>query len=661
MCTDLIRMGMVPLFFCSLLLNIQVSRAQSFADTYPVNKPDSLVQWLRANPKAHPQARLKALITLERTYTWNYHDKVGEHLPEISRLAKALNHTGARASAAYIQAYRLFNQNRLADVISLANQSLKLFGAANDHSGQLHAYGLLVLTNSTLYGNRVTSSRALSEQYLGKMETLLRDNNNVHDFLTTQLVHTRFQYGEMEDGARSMRQTLDNAAQVIQQRPDCAYARYRFGRVEAIYYGLIGEHEKAYALNKQVLQQIKPEQGWEMATLTYNLATDCYKLNRIDEGIALCQHSIAMLTGVKPVNYAILAGPYTKYRELMQKKGDFVAANRLADSVQKYNGMVFLAQNDQKMLELQVRYETERKQAQIAELKRLNEVTAVQNRMYLIGLGLAMVVIGLVVYLSLRLHRANARLSLALAEVQQLNKAREQFIGIIAHDMRKPLVSFQGLADLINDRLKQRAYADIGQISQAIDSAGVQIETMLDNLLRWALSQREAIPYHPDNIRVTDLLHRVTELHRHLVQFHNINIAVDCPSSVLVWADVDSLELIVRNLIDNALKAIGTSGCIQLSGEVTDQQEVQIRVWNSGRGVSPDKLLFLQGVLTGRRAVQIGEHGLGLGLLLVRDFVARNKGRVTVEPGKPEGICFVVTLPKSVQADTLRAAQTEYA
>lgn len=660
MCTDLSRIGIVLLLFGNLLWPAHRSRAQSFADTYPKNNPDSLEQWVRANPKANPQTRLKALITLERTYTWNYHDRVGTHLPEINRLATVQKRENAMAWAQYLEAFRLFNQNRLVDVVPLANKALKRFGSQNDRSGQLHAYGLLVLTNSTLYGNRITSSRALSEQYLKKMEALLHENSNVHDYLTTQLVYTRFQYGEMDNGARSMRQTLDNAERVIEQYPDCAYARYRFGRIEAIYYGLIGEHEKAYSRNKQVLQLLRPEQDWEMATLTYNLATDCYKLNRIDEGIALCRQSIAMLSRAKPVNYAILAGPYTKYRELVQKKGDYVAANRLADSVQKYNGLVFLAENNKKMLELQVRYETERKQTQIAELTQKQQAAAFQYRVITAGLILVTIVATAIGLLFWRLRRINRQRALALAEVQQLYKAREQFIGIIAHDMRKPLVSFRGLADLISDRLKQRAYADIGQISQAIDSAGVQIETMLDNLLRWALAQREAIPYHPDNIRLNDLLHRVTDLYRNLVQFHDINIAVNCADTVLVWADVDGLELIVRNLIDNALKAIGSSGCISVSGVLLPDHQVRIEVWNSGSGVTSDKLLFLQGVLVGRRSVQLGEQGLGLGLLLVRDFVARNKGNITVEHGRPEGICFVVTLPVSRQLDSLPAIWRAY-
>lgn len=129
---------------------------------------------------------------------------------------------------------------------------------------------------------------------------------------------------------------------------------------------------------------------------------------------------------------------------------------------------------------------------------------------------------------------------------------------------------------------------------------------------------------------------------------------------MLVWADVDGLELIVRNLIDNALKAIGSSGCISVSGVLLPDHQVRIEVWNSGSGVTSDKLLFLQGVLVGRRSVQLGEQGLGLGLLLVRDFVARNKGNITVEHGRPEGICFVVTLPVSRQLDSLPAIWRAY-
>lgn len=622
----------IALYICLFINGLAQAQSFTFADTHPVNNPDSLERWLVANPSASGLLRLKNLITLERTYSWNYHDKVGRYLAEIDRLATSLPYAGAKAAYQYIKAYMVFNQNQGAATVQYANQALTAFQQQNDPSGVLHAYGLLVLTNSTMYGNRVTSSASLSQQYLRKMEQLLAKTDDVHDFLMIQLVTTRYQYGELEEGIEPIRKTATDALKRIEQNPACTYARYRFERINALSYNMSGDNAMSYKLNKRILQQLQPDQIWEIATMTYNVATDCYKLNRTDEGIALCEKSIAMHRATKPLNYAALGGPYTKYRELLQQKGDFVNANRLADSVQKFNGFVFSAENDKKMLELQSRYESERKQVEINALEKQQGQTII----ILVVSAVILLLLGVLVYKLVYTNR----------QLKVLNRSREHFMGIIAHDMRKPLVSLRGLAGLISTLLKQKAYHDIQELALSIDSTGLQIEAMLDNLLKWALAQRESIPYNPQAVPLAQTLGEVVSLYQQLTHLQGTVLLLSGAEKLWVWADPNGLQLIVRNLIDNALKHVEADGQILIRCGVSGDR-VLIEVRDDGRGMSAERLLFLQGVLSGRVAGHVGENGLGLGLLLVRDFTRRNQGTITIDSKKDEGTTFIVSLPRA--------------
>ncbi|WP_041615771.1 ATP-binding protein [Spirosoma linguale] len=336
--------------------------------------------------------------------------------------------------------------------------------------------------------------------------------------------------------------------------------------------------------------------------------------------------------------------------------------------------------DEKKRLEQESRYQLREHQQENLRLRQQKALDDAQRQIYLLALATAMLINLLVAFFAVRLVRnrqqmrqtnaqlteqlqereqtnaqlaeqlqereqTNAQLASAFTDVQQLNKSREHFIGIIAHDMRKPLISFRGMADLINMLLKQKAYQDVEQVSQAIDSAGLAIETMLDNLLKWALSQREAIPYNPHRLLVAPALGKVVSLYQQLVQFQPTTISLSCPEGLTVWADPNGLELIVRNLIDNALKHMQMQGQIVISCQQETANTIQLRITDTGKGVGEAKLAFLQSVLSGQVKGEVGQNGLGLGLLLVRDFAVRNQGIIRIESGAGQGTSFTLTLP----------------
>jgi signal transduction histidine kinase len=113
--------------------------------------------------------------------------------------------------------------------------------------------------------------------------------------------------------------------------------------------------------------------------------------------------------------------------------------------------------------------------------------------------------------LTYSLRQANQKLEAAASEVEDLNKAREQFFGIIAHDLRRPLHAFEGLGKLINHYIASGDQAAITKISGAIDQSSFKIRQLLDNLLHWALSQKEEIPYQPEHIMLRPKLEEIID------------------------------------------------------------------------------------------------------------------------------------------------------
>ncbi|MBN8826850.1 MULTISPECIES: HAMP domain-containing sensor histidine kinase [unclassified Spirosoma] len=626
----------IGIIFCLcwvLLAGSTYAQGLRFADTYPVNNSDSVERWV-AQHQELSQDRLKSLIRLERIYSWNFLNKLGSHLPEIKRYADSQKSGIARAAYDYILAWKHLREDRRNQTALYANLALNEFVRLGDESGQLHAYSLLVMINSTSIGFKVASSNKRSQSYLGNMENSLARTNDGHDFLTLQLTYTRYQYGQGQIGSKgdTLLKIVEKAIERINQNQAYSYAAYRFRRQKAICYYLLGQSMRSYEQNRQILAQLRPDQFLEKAYTQYNLVLDCYLLKRTEEGIALCQQALALFSKYQPSNYGPLSNMYTKYRALLQQKGDYAGADLLSDSIRVISNLITTAQNDKKMLELEARYETERKQQQIHYLETMQK----QTRQWLIIAIVGLLIVGA---LSYKLFRTNRQLT-------KLTEAREHFFGIIAHDLRRPLFAFQGMNELVSYNLQKQNYGAIEQLSKAIDEAGFSIQSMLDNLLKWALSQREALPYNPQKLYVHPKLDEVARVFRGLPSKHPLHFSISCPDSLQVYVDPNGLELILRNLLANAYKAMDTlTGYIRLEAEAYDDAQVIIRISDSGIGMSSETLLAVQKALRYPFDVHGDEARLGLGLVLVSQFTAKNMGRITVESSLGAGTSFTLVFP----------------
>jgi signal transduction histidine kinase len=368
-----------------------------------------------------------------------------------------------------------------------------------------------------------------------------------------------------------------------------------------------------------------------VGTINYNLAVDCYILKRIEEGIAYCEKSIPILSG-NPAFVYVLAGPYTKYRELLTVQGKFEKANQIADSVMKFNSLNFVRENDKKMLELEGQYEFERKQTQIADLNQQNQ----RKQALLAAAALMFCLLGVLGY---QLYQANQRL-------KAFAKVREHFFGIIAHDMRRPMHAFHGMSQLVNFYLKRGNYQAIHELSYAIDESSIKIQKMLDNLLSWALSQRDGLPYNPVTTLVEPPIRSVVELYEKVNLLKEVTFEVNCPANSAAFVDPNALELIIRNLIDNSYKALEVKGHVTITVSVLSTGQTHITLQDNGQGIPPEKQQIIQDTFNHPDKAQIGQKGMGMGLIMVARFTQRNRGKITVESTQGAGTTFSLILPQ---------------
>jgi len=170
--------------------------------------------------------------------------------------------------------------------------------------------------------------------------------------------------------------------------------------------------------------------------------------------------------------------------------------------------------------------------------------------------------------------------------------------------------------------------------------------SLLENLLNWARSQRGEIDYKPENIKLYPIIHSNIELISIPIEQKQIKLTEKTEKDLLCFADQSMLDLIIRNLLSNAIKFTPVGGKISI---ICEEQEtmIAITIKDSGIGIKKEDLskLFDNNIKFTSWGTD-GEKGSGLGLILCKEFVEKNKGSLKVESKEGKGSSFIFTIPK---------------
>lgn len=231
------------------------------------------------------------------------------------------------------------------------------------------------------------------------------------------------------------------------------------------------------------------------------------------------------------------------------------------------------------------------------------------------------------------------------ASLLDMNATKNKLFSIIAHDLRGPIGNFLPILDLLTMK-SEMGEEDYEQLIAELKISAKSTFELLENLLNWSKSQSEGIQLHPTNIDVSAIVSENVEMMRLISSKKNIQIDFTAKKPLYAYAEKDSVDLVVRNLINNAIKFTENGGLIRVS--VAEKQEfITIKVSDNGVGMSEEirEKLFGQSVVSSSRGTN-NEKGSGLGLALCKDFVQRNGGEIFVESTLGMGSTFMFTHPK---------------
>lgn len=232
-------------------------------------------------------------------------------------------------------------------------------------------------------------------------------------------------------------------------------------------------------------------------------------------------------------------------------------------------------------------------------------------------------------------------------KLKQLNLTKDKLFSIIAHDLLNPFNTIMGLSELFKETYHEMTEQERIDMVNTINLSSNRLFNLLQNLLLWARSQTNSVKFDQENFLLLEAIEESTDYLSEPIKQKNIRFTIQCPERLSVYADIDMIKTIIRNLVSNAIKFTRHDGNIKVVAELKGEM-AKVSVIDDGIGMDEEAMnnLFVTQLIRTEIGTD-GERGTGLGLLICKEFVERNKGELKVESQKGIGSTFSFTIPIS--------------
>jgi len=238
-------------------------------------------------------------------------------------------------------------------------------------------------------------------------------------------------------------------------------------------------------------------------------------------------------------------------------------------------------------------------------------------------------------------------LSVLNANLKSANQTKDRLFAILGHDLRNPVLSFQSLARSMSYLLEKKDYDRLSSLGEFIEKEANHLHLLLENLLNWALTQRDELPTIINSISVAQTIEPAIEQVRHIARFSKIQLEVELPEDLRVLADSRILETVFRNLVSNALRELHAGGKIAVTGKQLPDNRVQIKVSDNGPGIPEARLKTIFEIHPKKNPS--GTPKISIGLHLSHELIQLLGGTLSVQSQPGKGTSFFITLPSPVK------------
>jgi len=453
---------------------------------------------------------------------------------------------------------------------------------------------------------------------------------------------------------------------------NCEQIQYIKGKVKALTnMGKVYNLKLEFPIAKRYLQQslnIATKAGYEAgeAEASLELGNSYFGLRLIDSAkysynLCLDKAKSANLTQLDHDGYW---GLYQCYHN----QGDYAKALEYYILFSQSEKKIIQAEDNHKLSELRISFETEKKEKDNEVLRKDNELKemTILHKNAFIGMfiiALAFTIAFLIMFYfrfenkkraNNRLEQLNNQITKQNTELGKLNKdlekanhEKDKIFSIITHELRNPLFWFQNLTEMLSLKYNTMPSEKVHKTLGALDESAKNAFHLMDNLLHWSRSRLNRITPVISEHSLEKLVNESSRMYDTILKQKNIQLIANLSGDFFIKADADLFMCVMRNLVSNAIKFTPENGTIEISTD-RERQHYIISVSDSGIGIDKKrKKSIFNAEVSSVSVGLLNEKGSGFGLKLCKEFVKMNGGKIWIEDNTDSGSCFCFTVPSA--------------
>jgi signal transduction histidine kinase len=231
-------------------------------------------------------------------------------------------------------------------------------------------------------------------------------------------------------------------------------------------------------------------------------------------------------------------------------------------------------------------------------------------------------------------------------ELKEVDKLKDKFYSIVAHDLKSPFSGILGLSEIIVEKAQNDDLVDILEYTGMLHDGSKKTYHLLLDLLEWAKYQSVGIKMEKEFVNFKQLIDEMFGFFEYTASLKDVSLQNKVNNGCEIYADSNMLKTICRNLISNAVKFSENSD-VSVSSEVIDGK-CRIKISDTGKGMSEDELKNIFDINQTKKGTK-GETGMGLGMSLVKEFITKHNSELQIYSKKGRGTDFVFFMQLSYE------------
>ncbi len=479
-----------------------------------------------------------------------------------------------------------------------------------------------------------------------------------------QLATSYSSYMPDQDSAQKYFQMAENLMKQLPE-PNLDQVKGVYNNRGASYF-FKGEYEKAVWYYKKGLEvsMQKPAGAEGIAIDLINIGEAYGYMGQFQESFKYLNDGLALARRTQDSHVALSA--LSMLSDIYERKGDKTKALEFHKSFVMLKDSLFSIEKARQITAMQTRYETEKKQNEILLLTQEKQTAGIEldkqkNRNLLLGSFTLffLLISGLTVVGYLKVKKANSEVKARNETITKINKAlsksqdaliasndtKDKFFALVAHDLRGPVTSLQGIGRMLSYYNRKGDENRINELISHIDQSTQSVNHLLDNLLKWALSHTDGLRFQPEAIELSGLVEECKTIFDEVVKAKEIELQIQREQVTWVEADYNMISTVLRNLLSNAIKFSPVGGVVTLQ-ILRSEEFLEVTVSDSGEGISQETVDQIKAGMPveSTRGTQ-DEKGTGLGLTLCQEFVKLHDSQLHITRRETGGTSISFQLP----------------